>query len=85
MGGRDADTYDLSNDVHYLRYAVARLAAFSNVWWSMANEWDFIRCKSRGLPNETRWGHDVQAGFAPIWNSLFNVLGEEDPVRDLLF
>jgi hypothetical protein len=26
----------------YLRYAVARLAAYRNVWWSLANEWDFM-------------------------------------------
>ncbi|MEQ7127766.1 DUF4038 domain-containing protein [Actinopolymorpha sp. B11F2] len=28
-------------DRYYLRYVVARLAAFRNVWWSMANEYDF--------------------------------------------
>lgn len=28
--------------VNYVRYAVARLAAYSNVWWSMANEYDLI-------------------------------------------
>lgn len=26
----------------YLRYVVARLAAYRNVWWSMANEYDFL-------------------------------------------
>ena len=30
-------------DDRYLRYAVARLAAFRNVWWSLANEFDFMR------------------------------------------
>jgi hypothetical protein len=30
----------------YLRYTVARLAAYRNVWWSMANEWDFVRAKT---------------------------------------
>jgi len=29
-------------DDRYLRYAVARLAAFRNVWWSLANEFDFM-------------------------------------------
>lgn len=29
-------------DLHYLRYVVARLAAFPNVWWSMANEYDLM-------------------------------------------
>lgn len=30
-----------AND-HYLRYIVARLAAYRNVWWSMANEYDLM-------------------------------------------
>jgi hypothetical protein len=30
----------------YLRYMVARVAAYRNVWWSMANEWDFVKSKS---------------------------------------
>jgi len=29
-------------DDRYLRYVVARLAAFDNVWWSLANEYDFM-------------------------------------------
>jgi hypothetical protein len=32
-------------DERYLRYLIARLAAYRNVWWSMANEWDFMKCK----------------------------------------
>ncbi|MCX6629605.1 MAG: DUF5605 domain-containing protein, partial [Candidatus Solibacter sp.] len=32
-------------DDRYLRYVVARLAAFRNVWWSVANEWDFVKGK----------------------------------------
>jgi hypothetical protein len=32
-------------DDRYLRYVVARLAAYRNVWWSMANEYDFMRTK----------------------------------------
>ncbi|HXF63083.1 MAG TPA: DUF5060 domain-containing protein [Caldilineaceae bacterium] len=33
-------------DDRYLRYAVARLAAYRNVWWSMANEYDLMKNKS---------------------------------------
>ncbi|MEJ5258658.1 MAG: DUF5060 domain-containing protein [Anaerohalosphaeraceae bacterium] len=33
-------------DDRYLRYVVARLAAFRNVWWSMANEFDFMKEKT---------------------------------------
>ena len=31
-----------AQDDRYLRYVVSRLAAFPNVWWSMANEYDFM-------------------------------------------
>jgi len=33
-------------DDFYLRYVVARLAAYRNVWWSMANEYDLMEEKS---------------------------------------
>ena len=33
-------------DDRYLKYVVARMAAYRNVWWSMANEWDLMRAKS---------------------------------------
>ncbi len=33
-------------DDRYLRYIVARLASYRNVWWSMANEWDFAKSKT---------------------------------------
>jgi hypothetical protein len=33
-------------DDRYIRYVVARLAAYRNVWWSLANEWDFMKEKS---------------------------------------
>jgi hypothetical protein len=32
-------------DDRYLRHVVARLAAYRNVWWSLANEWDFMKEK----------------------------------------
>ena len=33
-------------DDRYLHYVVARLAAYRNVWWSLANEWDFMKEKN---------------------------------------
>lgn len=39
-------------DERYLRYTIARLAAFRNVWWSVANEYNFVR--TRTLPE---WDH----------------------------
>jgi hypothetical protein len=33
---------DQAHNEAYLRYVVARLAAYSNVWWTMANEYDLM-------------------------------------------
>ncbi len=33
-------------DDRYLRYVVARLAAYRNVWWSLANEYDLMKQKT---------------------------------------
>jgi hypothetical protein len=34
---------DARHDELYLRYVIARFAAFRNVWWTMANEFDLFR------------------------------------------
>jgi hypothetical protein len=39
-------TMDAQTDDRYLRYVIARLAAYRNVWWSMANEFDLMRHKT---------------------------------------
>ena len=41
----DFEYMDAESDDRYIRYAVARLAAFRNVWWSLANEYDFMPAK----------------------------------------
>lgn len=33
-------------DAHYLNYIVRRFAAYHNVWWAMANEYDLFRTKT---------------------------------------
>jgi len=40
------ETMDAATDERYLRYVVARLGAFRNIWWSLANEYDFLRTKT---------------------------------------
>jgi hypothetical protein len=40
------DRMGADNDDRYLRYMVARLGAYRNVWWSLANEWDYFKTKS---------------------------------------
>ena len=33
-------------DDRYLKYVLARMSAYRNIWWSMANEFDLMRAKS---------------------------------------
>ncbi len=40
------DRMSAAVDDRYLRYIVARLAAYRNVWWSLANEFDFMKEKT---------------------------------------
>ena len=46
------DTYwgfnlmDAASDDRYVRYLIARLAAYRNVWWSLSNEYDFNAAKT---------------------------------------
>lgn len=37
---------DAATDERFVRYVVARLGAYRNVWWSLANEYDFLRTKT---------------------------------------
>jgi hypothetical protein len=36
---------DRATEDLYINYIIARFAAYKNVWWSMANEWDFMEAK----------------------------------------
>jgi len=40
------DRMTAAEDDRYLRYVVARFAAYRNVWWSLANEYDFMEHKT---------------------------------------
>ncbi|MFD1770793.1 DUF5060 domain-containing protein [Sphingobacterium suaedae] len=33
-------------DTRYLKYIMARLSSYKNVWWSLANEWNYLKAKS---------------------------------------
>ena len=52
-------------DFRYVRYLAARIAAFRNVWWSLANEYDFLL--------------DVKP--IERWDRFFHLLEEHDPYR----
>lgn len=47
LGHWGFDRMDAKANELYLRYVVARLSAFRNVWWSMANEFDFMKEKTQ--------------------------------------
>ncbi len=64
-------------DDRYLRYVVARLAAYRNVWWSLANEWDFMKEKKESdfvRFGEIVWHDDPYHHLLSIHNGskLFN-------------
>lgn len=40
-------TLDHPTEDMYIEYIIARFAAYKNVWWSMANEWDFMSAKTQ--------------------------------------
>ncbi|VVT27962.1 DUF5060 domain-containing protein [Hoeflea sp. EC-HK425] len=52
-------------DYRYLRYLVARIAAYRNVWWSLANEYDFML--------------DIKP--MERWDRFFSIIEEGDPLR----
>jgi hypothetical protein len=63
-----------AEDDRYLRYCVARLGAFRNVWWSLANEFDFLTDQRRGHRGNKQWAD---------WDRFFEILEREDPHRRL--
>ncbi len=46
---------DKATDDAYIKYIVARFAAYKNVWWSMANEYDFMKDKTLD-----DWNHFIE-------------------------
>ncbi|MDP9175667.1 MAG: DUF5060 domain-containing protein [Planctomycetota bacterium] len=62
---------DPASDDRYLRYAIARLSAYRNVWWSLANEYDFMIPPLR----KGQRGNKTVADF----DRFFSILQKEDP------
>ena len=61
-------------DDRYLRYCIARFSAFRNVWWSLANEYDFLTDKPQGHRGNKQWED---------WDRFFAILQQEDPHQRL--
>ncbi|WP_428666029.1 DUF5060 domain-containing protein [Runella sp.] len=40
------DEMPMEANLRYISYLTARLASFRNVWWSLANEYDYVKSKS---------------------------------------
>lgn len=68
-----ADMSDTEDD-RYLRYCIARLGAFRNVWWSLANEYDFMTERPQGHRGNKQWED---------WDRFFAILQKEDPHQRL--
>jgi len=96
LGGPNASDYDLGPDTLFLKYIVARLAAFRNVWWSMSNEWNQCSCKwadagTNPCPAAKDFsdpgcgvdGSNSPALHTPIWDELFKTVASEDPSHHL--
>lgn len=64
-----------AEDDRYLRYCIARLSAYRNVWWSLANEYDFMTDKRPGSHGGNKQWED--------WDRFFSILQEEDPHQRL--
>ena len=54
-------------DFRYVAYLTARLAAYRNVWWSLANEYDFL----------------LDTKPMSQWDRYFHIIEENDPYRHL--
>jgi hypothetical protein len=52
-------------DCRYVKYIVARLSAYRNVWWSLANEYDFL----------------LNTKPLALWERFFHIIIENDPNR----
>jgi len=64
-------TMSKEQDDRYIRYAIARLAAYRNVWWSVANEYDFMTVPPRAGHAGNKDPED--------WDRFFSILQNEDP------
>lgn len=54
------DRMDAATDDRYLCYVVARLAAYRNVWWSIANEYDMMTLPMYGVKAESDFDRYAQ-------------------------
>jgi hypothetical protein len=56
-----------AQDYRYVAYIAARFGAYRNLWWALANEYDFL----------------IDTKPMERWDRFFQILEEEDPYRHL--
>ena len=91
------DHMSQEQNLRYLDYCEARLASFRNVWWSLANEYDYCTAKSSDdwteliarVNGNDPYGHLVSihgstAKYYPYWNGglTHTSIQDEAPVED---
>eukprot|EP00483_Globobulimina_turgida_P008776 UN08794 len=74
---KSPNTYDVSNDLFYLRYIIARISSYRHVWYSIANEFDHISCKQKGFTNYSTAAYSSLT--FPTWDKYFETIMEQDP------
>jgi Domain of unknown function (DUF5060)/Protein of unknown function (DUF4038)/Domain of unknown function (DUF5605) len=40
------DSMSMDVNIRYIKYITARLSSFRNIWWSMANEYDYLKART---------------------------------------
>lgn len=63
------DNMPMEVNVAYIKYLTARLSSFSNVWWSLANEYDYVKAKT-----EADWETLIQTVvvFRSLWSFMLH-------------
>lgn len=83
----------MPNDVNvrYIEYITARLSSFRNIWWSLANEWDYVKSKtisdwdmlSQTVVDNDPYGHlcsihGSTATYYDYWKPMFTHVSVQD-------
>jgi len=83
-------------NIRYLNYVLARLSSYRNIWWSLANEWDYIKSKTKAdwdlyaqivAKNDPYKHlcsiHGSSATYYDYWKSVFSHVSiqDETPVQ----
>ncbi|GAB3018310.1 DUF5605 domain-containing protein [Niabella terrae] len=91
------DALPMEVNLRYLDYLIARLGAFQNIWWSLANEWDYVKARSQDdwvrlaehIAEKDPYGHLLSihgstATYFNYWLPCFTHVSVQDeaPVRN---